>query len=103
MGTAKPKKAERPPVIRAAWTVREVCRQLGCGKKVVLRLIRSRRLRAVRLGRSYRVPVAALEAFLMTSTFTPAPPMWHPPRGRKLEQARHRDVPATRRVPKARP
>lgn len=47
-----------------ALTVPEVCAALRLGKLAVIRLIKARRLHAVRLGRAWRIPPWALEDFL---------------------------------------
>jgi len=57
---------ERP---RARYlTVAEVAETMRVSKMTVYRLARSGDLPAVRVGRSYRVPQDALDAFLATST-----------------------------------
>ena len=47
-----------------ALTVPEVCAALRLGKLAVIRLIKAKRLHAVRLGRAFRIPPWALEDFL---------------------------------------
>jgi len=45
-------------------TIREVAAQLGCSTKTVRRLITSGTLRAVRLGRDWRIDDLDLRAFI---------------------------------------
>lgn len=47
-----------------ALTSAQAARALGIGKRALFRLIRARRLHAVRLGRAFRIPPWALEDFL---------------------------------------
>ncbi len=49
---------------KATLTFREVAELLGVGRPAVEELVRSGRLRAVRVGRRLHVPVSALEDFL---------------------------------------
>ncbi|MBW6395253.1 helix-turn-helix domain-containing protein [Thermus sp. SYSU G05001] len=49
---------------KATLTFREVADLLGVGRPAVEELVRSGRLRAVRVGRRLHVPVSALEDFL---------------------------------------
>jgi len=44
--------------------VREASRALGCGRDTCYRLVRERRLRAVRVNRRILIPRAELEAFV---------------------------------------
>ena len=50
-------------------TVAEVATMLRVSKMSVYRLIHAGELEAVRFGRSFRVPSAAVEAYLHTSFF----------------------------------
>lgn len=52
-------------------TVAEVAETMRVSKMTVYRLARSGELPAVRVGRSYRVPQDALDAFLATSAAQP--------------------------------
>lgn len=45
-------------------SVQETCEQFGVGKDAVYALIREGRLKVLRLGRGYRVPLSEIEAFV---------------------------------------
>lgn len=47
-----------------ALTVKEVAKLLGISRNTAYRLIRSKRLRSIRVGRQIRVPRSALEDYL---------------------------------------
>lgn len=47
-----------------ALTVRQVAKLLGISRNTAYRLIRSRRLRSIQVGRQIRVPRSALEDYL---------------------------------------
>lgn len=51
-------------------TVAEVAETMRVSKMTVYRLVQSGQLPAVRVGRSYRVPQDALDAYLEASAFT---------------------------------
>ena len=59
----KPTKA-----IPLVYTVKEVSQTLQIGKTLVYRLIRSKKLRSIRVGNKYLVPRDALVDFLNRST-----------------------------------
>lgn len=45
-------------------TVRDVAKRLNIGINGAYALVRERRIRSVRIGRQYRIPAKALEAYL---------------------------------------
>lgn len=54
-----------PAVVgRHALTYREVAQALGVSERTVWQLVRDGKLKACRLGRAVRIPVAAIEQFL---------------------------------------
>lgn len=53
-------------------TAAEVADQLRVSTMTIYRLIRSGELKAVRVGRNYRVPVAELEGYLAAQVVDPA-------------------------------
>lgn len=62
----KPDKAHRPPPARMAdelWTVETAAERLKMHPKTILRFIRKGKLRATRIGKSYRIVRADVEAF----------------------------------------
>ena len=56
--------ASEPELLRELLTVHEVAQRLTLAPKTVRQLCLSRRLSAVRLSRTWRIPAAALEQFL---------------------------------------
>ena len=54
--------------IPLVYTVKEVSQTLQIGKTLVYRLIRSKKLRSIRVGNKYLVPRDALVDFLNRST-----------------------------------
>lgn len=54
-------------------TVEEVAAAMRVSKMTVYRLLRSGELPGVRVGRSFRVPQDALEAYLRSSSTVPRP------------------------------
>ena len=51
-----------------ALTVKEVAKLLGISRNTAYRLIKSKKLRSVRVGRQIRVPLSALEEYLNGGT-----------------------------------
>jgi excisionase family DNA binding protein len=53
------------PTIRPKWwTVPEIASQFGVSNMTIYRLVSSRRIQSVRVGRSIRIPDAAVQAIL---------------------------------------
>ncbi len=59
-----PKDVAERELLRSLLTVDEVAERLTLAPKTVRQLCLSRRLSAIRLQRTWRIPVAALEQFL---------------------------------------
>lgn len=53
-----------PPSPRLLLTVRETARALGIGRSTVYELIHAGELEVIHIGRSCRVPVAVIEAYV---------------------------------------
>ncbi len=51
-----------------ALTVKEVAKLLGVSRNTLYRLVRSKKLRSIRVGRQIRVPRSALEEYLNGGT-----------------------------------
>lgn len=50
--------------VRLALTYHEAAQTLGVSERTVWQLVRDRKLKACRIGRAVRIPVAAIEQFL---------------------------------------
>lgn len=56
--------AEAPPMAEEYLTVDEVAKRLKVTRQAIYNWINDGRLRAVKVGRSTRIPVSAIDAFL---------------------------------------
>lgn len=54
--------------------VGEAARYLGCGERLIRRLVAQRRIRSLRVGRFVRLRTSDLEGYLRDHTVEPAPP-----------------------------
>ena len=55
---------------KLALTYREAAATLGIGQRTIWQLVADGKLKAIRIGRSVRIPVAEIEAFLEHSQET---------------------------------